>query len=219
MSGLLEVVGLVSGYGSGTVLSGVDLTVGPEEVVAVVGRNGAGKTTLLQTILGIVDGLRARAIADARWRVPAGELMRRAADAARAAGIPGRIEVRFVDPELRVANSGAPLDAALAQLPGTLQALHDGAPAIDAVIRRLAVFSSRLGTNAPRAIARALRATTPVLTKATPVLRDGTPVVRGARLIAKRLASAKSGLVTMFDVLAEPLKTFPTTLETLNSAS
>ena len=55
MTVLLEVAGLVSGYGSGTVLGGVDLTVGPEEVVAVVGRNGAGKTTLLQTILGIVD--------------------------------------------------------------------------------------------------------------------------------------------------------------------
>ena len=55
MTALLEVAGLVSGYGSGTVLGGVDLTVGAGEVVAVVGRNGAGKTTLLQTILGIVD--------------------------------------------------------------------------------------------------------------------------------------------------------------------
>ena len=51
---LLEVAGLVSGYGSGTVLAGVDLSVGDEEIVAVVGRNGTGKTTLLQTILGIV---------------------------------------------------------------------------------------------------------------------------------------------------------------------
>ena len=54
MTALLEVSGLVSGYGSGTVLAGVDLVVGGDEVVAVVGRNGAGKTTLLQTILGIV---------------------------------------------------------------------------------------------------------------------------------------------------------------------
>ena len=52
---LLEVVGLVSGYGSGTVLAGVDFHVDHDEVVAVVGRNGVGKTTLLQTILGIVD--------------------------------------------------------------------------------------------------------------------------------------------------------------------
>ena len=54
MNALLEIAGLVSGYGSGTVLGGVDLEVGGDEVVAVVGRNGAGKTTLLQTILGIV---------------------------------------------------------------------------------------------------------------------------------------------------------------------
>jgi branched-chain amino acid transport system ATP-binding protein len=51
---LLDVAGLVSGYGSGTVLGGVDLHVGTEEVLAVVGRNGVGKTTLLQTILAIV---------------------------------------------------------------------------------------------------------------------------------------------------------------------
>ena len=54
VAALLEVGGLVSGYGSGTVLAGVDLSAGGREVVAVVGRNGAGKTTLLQTILGIV---------------------------------------------------------------------------------------------------------------------------------------------------------------------
>jgi branched-chain amino acid transport system ATP-binding protein len=54
MTPLLEIAGLVSGYGSGTVLAGVDLTIGDQEVVTVVGRNGAGKTTLLQTILGIV---------------------------------------------------------------------------------------------------------------------------------------------------------------------
>ena len=51
---LLEVDGLVAGYGSGTVLGGVDLDVRHREVLAVVGRNGAGKTTLLQTIMGMV---------------------------------------------------------------------------------------------------------------------------------------------------------------------
>ena len=51
---LLEVAGLASGYGSGTVLQGVDLHVDSGEVLAVVGRNGTGKTTLLQTILAIV---------------------------------------------------------------------------------------------------------------------------------------------------------------------
>ena len=44
--------GVESGYGSATVLRGIDLTVGDGEAVAVVGRNGMGKTTLLKTLLG-----------------------------------------------------------------------------------------------------------------------------------------------------------------------
>ncbi|MGH3375438.1 MAG: ABC transporter ATP-binding protein [Actinoallomurus sp.] len=48
----LTVTGLESGYGSATVLRGVDLQVGDGEAVAVIGRNGMGKTTLLRTILG-----------------------------------------------------------------------------------------------------------------------------------------------------------------------
>jgi ABC-type branched-subunit amino acid transport system ATPase component len=48
----LSTTGLQSGYGSATVLRGVDLTVGDGAAVAVVGRNGMGKTTLLKTLLG-----------------------------------------------------------------------------------------------------------------------------------------------------------------------
>ncbi len=48
----LTVSGLESGYGSATVLRGLDLSVGDGEAVAIVGRNGMGKTTLLRTILG-----------------------------------------------------------------------------------------------------------------------------------------------------------------------
>ena len=51
---LLEIAGLHSGYRSGDILQGVDLTVAQSEVVAVVGRNGVGKTTLMRTIMGLV---------------------------------------------------------------------------------------------------------------------------------------------------------------------
>jgi branched-chain amino acid transport system ATP-binding protein len=51
---LLHVAGLRSGYGKIRVLEGVDLTVGPGEVVTLLGPNGAGKTTLLRTISGLL---------------------------------------------------------------------------------------------------------------------------------------------------------------------
>jgi branched-chain amino acid transport system ATP-binding protein len=54
MSALLDVAGLASGYGDVPVLSDVGLSVGHEEIVAVVGANGAGKTTLLSTISGLL---------------------------------------------------------------------------------------------------------------------------------------------------------------------
>jgi branched-chain amino acid transport system ATP-binding protein len=54
---MLEVQNLHAGYGAIEVLRGVSLSVGANEVVAVLGANGVGKTTLNNTISGI---LRAR---------------------------------------------------------------------------------------------------------------------------------------------------------------
>ncbi|MBN9526830.1 MAG: ABC transporter ATP-binding protein [Alphaproteobacteria bacterium] len=51
---LLEVDGLVSGYGKVAILDRVALTVAPGELVAIVGGNGAGKSTLLRTISGLL---------------------------------------------------------------------------------------------------------------------------------------------------------------------
>lgn len=48
----LEARDVEGGYGSATVLRGINFAVGEGEAVGVVGRNGMGKTTLLKTLLG-----------------------------------------------------------------------------------------------------------------------------------------------------------------------
>jgi branched-chain amino acid transport system ATP-binding protein len=48
---LLELAGVNTYYGESHILQGVDLTVGADEVVALLGRNGVGKTTTFRSIL------------------------------------------------------------------------------------------------------------------------------------------------------------------------
>jgi len=51
---LLEVEAINSYYGRAHVLFDVSLSLGPGEVVALLGRNGAGKSTTLKSIMGLV---------------------------------------------------------------------------------------------------------------------------------------------------------------------
>jgi branched-chain amino acid transport system ATP-binding protein len=50
----LAVEGLEAGYGAVKVLRGIELAVGPGEVLCLMGRNGAGKSTTLKAIMGLV---------------------------------------------------------------------------------------------------------------------------------------------------------------------
>jgi len=51
---MLQVRDLTAGYGSGDVLHGLALDLGPGEVLGLLGRNGAGKTTALKAVMGLV---------------------------------------------------------------------------------------------------------------------------------------------------------------------
>jgi branched-chain amino acid transport system ATP-binding protein len=57
---LLELDRVNTYYGDSHVLFDVSLTVGRNEVVALLGRNGAGKTTTLRTIMGVLAPRRGR---------------------------------------------------------------------------------------------------------------------------------------------------------------
>lgn len=51
---MLNITSLRAAYGQSEVLHGVDMSVQPGEIVAIMGRNGMGKTTLMKTLMGII---------------------------------------------------------------------------------------------------------------------------------------------------------------------
>ena len=52
---MLEVKKLAAGYSRTQILWDIDLTIGKNEIVALVGPNGSGKTTLLRAITGMIQ--------------------------------------------------------------------------------------------------------------------------------------------------------------------
>jgi polar amino acid transport system ATP-binding protein len=53
VKGLLEVVEVHKAFGANPVLRGIDLTLHPHEVVALIGSSGSGKSTLLRCVNGL----------------------------------------------------------------------------------------------------------------------------------------------------------------------
>ena len=52
---MLQLHGVVAGYGSGDVLQGVDIEVETGAIACIVGPNGAGKSTVLRTVSGLLS--------------------------------------------------------------------------------------------------------------------------------------------------------------------
>jgi branched-chain amino acid transport system ATP-binding protein len=51
---ILQLEGVVAGYGAGDILKGVDLTVEAGTITCLIGPNGAGKSTVLKTVSGLL---------------------------------------------------------------------------------------------------------------------------------------------------------------------
>ena len=59
---LLDVQNLETWYGPIAAMKGVNLTVAEGRITAVLGANGAGKTTLLNTLAGVIDPFKGKAL-------------------------------------------------------------------------------------------------------------------------------------------------------------
>jgi len=60
----LGISGLTSGYGEAIVVRGVNISVAPGEIVALLGKNGMGKSTLLKTVMGFLTARSGRIMLD-----------------------------------------------------------------------------------------------------------------------------------------------------------
>lgn len=57
---LLEVSGVVAGYGETEILHGVSIAIEKGQIVTIIGPNGSGKSTLLKTIFGLLQPRKGR---------------------------------------------------------------------------------------------------------------------------------------------------------------
>lgn len=86
-------------------------------------------------------------------------------------------------------DDGAALDATLVALPGALQELRDGAPALTGLVDRLDRLAVAINPSLP-ALTTAVNRSTPLLESSIPVLERATPLIAGLRTIGRRVTAA-----------------------------
>jgi len=76
---MLAISDLHVAYGQSEVLHGLNVSVAPNEIVAIIGRNGMGKTTLIRTLVGLVRARRGSVLVDGEdvTRLPTFAIARR----------------------------------------------------------------------------------------------------------------------------------------------
>lgn len=93
---VLQAAKLSSGYGSRTILSGLDLSLLPGKITAIIGPNGSGKSTLLKALCGTLKPAGGTVLLDGREinGYGAKELARKLAVVHQSPTIPGDLRVR-----------------------------------------------------------------------------------------------------------------------------
>ena len=116
---MMDIVGVSKRFGGLTVLDGLDLSVRPGRVTAVVGPNAAGKTTLIKIMLGLTHPDRGRIMLDGRPTSPDGAWRARIGYMPQIARFPENLSARHLLELLtKLRGAGAPSDETLVHLLG-----------------------------------------------------------------------------------------------------
>jgi phospholipid/cholesterol/gamma-HCH transport system substrate-binding protein len=100
---------------------------------------------------------------------------------------------------LRV-DGGAPLDRALAALPGALEELDAASGPLTELLERVTILGERLGP-AGEQLAPLLRATRPLLERTTPIIIEATPLIADLRVVLARATAAAPALKRAVEAL------------------
>src|SRR5918992_998411 len=191
----LTTEGLVHVYREGRVraLDGIDLRIGPGELVAIIGQNGSGKTTLVRHLNGLL-------------RPTAGSVMFDGADtrAMTVAQLAARVGLVFQDPDRQIFSGSVRSEVEF----GARNVGLDARARHDAIARALAAtgLDGEEGTNpydlggARRkllALASVLAMETPVLILDEPTTGQDAPGIERVRAIVAEVAEARRTVIAI----------------------